>query len=208
MDVSRFRPVHSSNPMPRSSHSAELRRIAWDKYVAAGPTENIVANLEALASAADERLAEAAYRKIEGVSVCDGKAFEIALPLVTAVLDQVQVCTPCSRRYLLELLVELVAGVPDSESVPGDLAEFKNRVNVAACEGLAIYFRLLQVGTHMEQLSCIDLLGLCALYDKNLTERVRWYFVNVFNPGSSELAAKLISNWLAELDAHSTSSRA
>ncbi|GAA4565015.1 hypothetical protein GCM10023193_38170 [Planotetraspora kaengkrachanensis] len=89
--------------------------------------------------------------------------------------------TPSSRREILYLLFQLAGGVvdtPDSNLVHGVRRELEL--------GFPIYGQIAEVGTSDERLQCIDLLSLCARFNKPCLDRATSLMRRIAEVGDRE----------------------
>lgn len=179
--------------------SWEFSRTPWSKLRAAGSAAKLPEAIQALLEARSKSDAERAYWRVDNTVVVQGGLFEAALPTVPAVLGALQRSTGVGQSYLLDLLVQIGAGQPAPEELASGNTSLKDHCVEEISRGAAIYFHLLQYGTQTEQLACVDLLGLCALRDSSLRDRLVWYLRRLSEESLEPGPAKFIDGWLAEL---------
>ncbi len=181
--------------------SFEIQRYNWKSYRAKENPNKIPDAIISLQNAFTENEADKAYWQIDHVAVFQGLLFEVAVPVVTCLLNILQRCDTVARPYILELLVQLGSGEPDPSELKAENSSLSNLILHELCFGVAIYFDILENGTKQEQTFCIDLIGLCCGYDKNLKPRAIWWFNNyLLSQELSTEVRKLVESWLEELE--------
>ncbi|WP_193367458.1 hypothetical protein [Pelagibius marinus] len=191
----------------------ELQRYDWKKLRALKhytlgeeSAESIPGGIAALAAARDKEEAERFYWQIDHHAVFNEVIAESALPTVRCVLAALHACTEVARPFLLEVLVEIGGGQPSEAELKHGNRGLAEACRRELCYGAALFFHLLENGTHHERYCCIDLLGLCAEADPHIRERTIWWFEKLLaeseagTDASVPNNAEFLQNWLKELE--------
>lgn len=178
--------------------SFEIKRHNWNSYSAKESPNKIPDAIFSLLKASSEDEANKAYWQIDQVAVFQGRLYDIAVPVTICLLNVLQRCSDIVRPYILELLVQLGSGEPDSDSFKAGDSSLLDKVMHELCFGVAIYFDILENGSEKERGFCIDLIGLCCDYDNSLKKRTIWWFNNLLFQDLSPQVRKLIENWKEE----------
>jgi len=177
----------------------ELQRYDWSSLRAAGDAEIIPSAVILLQKATTIEEADKAYWRIDNTVIVQGTLFEAAVPIIPCLLSALLRCTDVARPRILELLEQVGGGIPSSSEIQAGNTRLKENSLRELCNGLAIYFDLLENGTEEEQSRCIDLVGLCTTYDATIEHRVRWWFEKLLSRDLQPGYKKLIKNWLEDL---------
>jgi hypothetical protein len=177
----------------------EIRRHNWREFRAQPTAVNVPSALETLARTTSQNEAEKAYWQIDNVVVVQGMLFDAAVPVISCLLSVLQICSDVARPFVMELLVQIGSGEPAPSEIEVGNVHLSEICLRELCHGTAIYFDILENGTSDEQLHAVDLLGLCASYDKSLKPRVIWWLNWLLSQELKEHFRNLVQNLLTEL---------
>jgi hypothetical protein len=139
----------------------ELQRHEWSTLRAAGSAAGVPNALRALAAASTPEEARRNYWRIDTTVVVDGAVYQAALATAACVLQALPQCTDISRRYALDLLVEIGGGVRAQSEVAAGEANLVQRCLEEVVRGFPMYVDILERPRHPdERVACVDLVGL------------------------------------------------
>ncbi|HVK20910.1 MAG TPA: hypothetical protein VM677_06070 [Actinokineospora sp.] len=148
-----------------------LDRLEW----ALPPTmHTVVRRLEALVAAADSKSARGCAEQVETALVV-GVVLQPGVAQVTEFLVQtLGSASAPARTEILELLFQLGGGAVASAAHDSELLA---RTRAEAVRGYPLYAHYLEHGDRQDQLTCVDLLWMCAAIDPSLCSRIRYLYV-------------------------------
>ncbi len=130
--------------------------------------------IEDLCSATVRENAELAVRRIEQVCPADSELSDASVALASCLVHATWSRSEISLDLILGLLDDMATGQGE---VRGDdeYLDVRAKFLREVCRGFPIYVELLETHPdHDVRTACIDLISICGLFDKSLTERAAW----------------------------------
>ncbi|MGV6852758.1 MAG: hypothetical protein ACWA5R_11365 [bacterium] len=176
-----------------------IERFEWKELRSADSSTKLPEAIKILASSDNEDQLDDAYWSIDNESVLQGTLYQSALAVVCCLLEILSSCKGIARPYILELLVQLISGAPAKSEIDKGNSELVNNVRSEVLKFIPQFFQILEYESEPEKAHCIDILGICALEDSTLKQKVREKFNSLNGSFENDGINKLIENWLIEL---------
>jgi hypothetical protein len=176
---------------------AEIERHDWSTVKSfLGDASMLPSAIQALVFAHSDDDARAAYWRIDNVAIIQGRLSGSVAPLTSCLLVGLPIATEFSRAYVFDLLAVIAGGYDDHvDSATVGPISAKDCVRQMA-QQLPVFVDEL---IHRGNSSCVDILLMCAIYDRTLREQVAGAFLEALQSPACARIADLIENSLADL---------
>ncbi len=142
---------------------------------------------------------DTAYWNIDNEVILQGMLFQAALPVISYILPMLSSCTKAAKPYLLELIVQLVSGYPAPSEINLGNKNIVKNIRDEATKYFSAFIDMVDNGTNLEKELCIDILGILAIHNSHLQEKVLAKMKQIFFSSSDKEFKEMVNNWVDEI---------
>ncbi len=176
-----------------------LYKIKWEDLRSANTAKNIPKALAVLSHSEKEEDLGAAYWNIDNEVILQGMLFQAALPVISCVLPMLSDCKKVAKPYLLELIVQLVSGYPAPSEINISNKNIVKDIRDEATKYFSAFINMVDNGTNVEKELCIDILGILALHNRHLQEKVLAKMKQIIFSSNDKEFKEMVNNWVDEI---------
>lgn len=176
-----------------------IDEFKWEEIRSSDNVKKIPGALRILASSDNEDELSNAYWSIDNEAIVQGSLFESSLASCLCLLSILKSCKSNSRKYVLELIAQLVSGSPDQSEIDLGNSNIHKRIRLEVSKHAHEFIELISSATEEEKVFCIDIICISATEDASVKRVVIEELIKIRNTFKNNSANKLVENWLLEL---------
>ncbi|MCC6176190.1 MAG: hypothetical protein IT305_12865 [Chloroflexi bacterium] len=179
-----------------------IDRVDWSSLRSSTGTAAYVPDaVERLASAETDSTAQEAYWELDNKVVIQAQLFESAIPLISVLLALLAgPLSPPSRFWIIELLLQIVDGIPHESELVHGAPDLRERSCLEAREGLWLFYGLVFDDNVNARTAGIQLVAAIETNTPRLVGMLDYVFQNDVREDVRLLAADLLGDLRLRLE--------